>query len=1071
MLSRNPVLLGLAAAGLLLACRPEPAAVVVDSVTQGGAAARTGLRPGDALLSWRRSDPQEADGRFSSCAEVSGVEIEEAPRGPVELRVRRGEEVTTVAMPAGEWKLQVRAAGADDPAASGCAALVRARGLAGKRRWEEANGAFEEAVRRVRDGGGASFEAAVHHERGLALLDQGDLAAAEAALQESLRLRQGAAPGSLAEAASWYDLGRLARMRGELDRAEEALQTSERLRSRLAPASLERALTLNNLGIVAWAGGDQERARALYSQALGVARQRSPGSLEEAKVLNNLGLLARSGGDAAIAQRLFLEAGRIWARLEPQGTDFARNRANLGTLAIDRGDYAAAEAFLRDALARLEALSPESLESATVLNSLGIVARERFDFEQAEVFFQQSLAIRRKRVPGSFAEGESLSNLATAALERGRLDEAERFARQALVLRQRNAPDGPELATTLGTLAAIAARQGDLQAARELGEKAVAHAHRIAPGTVPESDLLTSLGTILIAREELREARSRLEESLAIRRRLAPGSWREASALEGLASASEKAGDHGEAERLLTTAVAALEEQIGRLGGSDESQSAFRSMATGTYRNLISVQITLGKPVEALHALERSRGRSLLALLAERDLAFRADVPGPLLDEQQRLDQDYGKTQKEIARTDPRETGEIDALLSRLTRLRNERAALVARITRASPRYASLRYPHPLDLAGIRRTLDPGTVWLSYCVTEADSYLFVVPAAKTGEEAIQVFTLPAGKSLLEGEVAVFRSLILRGRKDPRPEPALLAQGRKLYDLLIAPAAPWIAGADRVLISPDGALHTLPFAVLVQPGPRPSFLLEGKPLHTVLSATLYAELKRDRRPRRRGPVVAFADPLYRRASAGAGPDDPPLRRYLRGLPPLPGAREEVRLLTALYGTDAVVYLGPEASEKRVKNLAGRPPYLHFACHALLDPRFPLDSALALSVPVLDSEGDGLLQAWEIFERVRLDADLVTLSACETGLGRDAAGEGLIGLTRAFQYAGARSILASLWSVSDRSTAELMKRFYTLLRAGHPKDLALQAAQREMVRAGGASSHPYHWAAFELIGDWR
>ncbi|RPH55744.1 CHAT domain-containing protein, partial [bacterium] len=113
----------------------------------------------------------------------------------------------------------------------------------------------------------------------------------------------------------------------------------------------------------------------------------------------------------------------------------------------------------------------------------------------------------------------------------------------------------------------------------------------------------------------------------------------------------------------------------------------------------------------------------------------------------------------------------------------------------------------------------------------------------------------------------------------------------------------------------------------------------------------------------------------------------------------------------------------------------------------------------------------LQAWEIFERVRLDADLVTLSSCETGLGRDAAGEGLIGLTRAFQYAGARSILASLWSVSDRSTAELMQRFYALLRAGHPKDLALQAAQREMVRAGGASSHPYHWAAFELIGDWR
>jgi CHAT domain-containing protein len=275
----------------------------------------------------------------------------------------------------------------------------------------------------------------------------------------------------------------------------------------------------------------------------------------------------------------------------------------------------------------------------------------------------------------------------------------------------------------------------------------------------------------------------------------------------------------------------------------------------------------------------------------------------------------------------------------------------------------------------------------------------------------------------------------------------------------------------VLISPDGPLHLLPFAALVRPGPRTSFLLEGKPLHTVLSATLYAELTRDRPPRRQGPVVAFADPLYRRASAGASPGDRPLRRYLQGLPPLPGAREEVRSLASLFGADAVIYLGPEATEKRAKALPARARSLHFACHALLDPRFPLDSALALSVPLLESDGDGLLQAWEIFERVRLDADLVTLSACETGLGRNAAGEGLIGLTRAFQYAGARSIVASLWSVSDRSTAELMRRFYTLLRAGGPKDLALQTAQREMVRGGGASSHPYHWAAFELIGDWR
>src|SRR6185436_8614007 len=117
-----------------------------------------------------------------------------------------------------------------------------------------------------------------------------------------------------------------------------------------------------------------------------------------------------------------------------------------------------------------------------------------------------------------------------------------------------------------------------------------------------------------------------------------------------------------------------------------------------------------------------------------------------------------------------------------------------------------------------------------------------------------------------------------------------------------------------------------------------------------------------------------------------------------------------------------------------------------------------------------QDNGLLQAWEIFESMRLAADLVTLSACDSGLGKEMGSEGLIGLTRAFQFAGARSVLASLWSVSDLSTADLMKRFYGHLRAGRTKDEALQAAQIALIRSR-EFSHPYHWAAFQLVGDWK
>jgi CHAT domain-containing protein len=140
--------------------------------------------------------------------------------------------------------------------------------------------------------------------------------------------------------------------------------------------------------------------------------------------------------------------------------------------------------------------------------------------------------------------------------------------------------------------------------------------------------------------------------------------------------------------------------------------------------------------------------------------------------------------------------------------------------------------------------------------------------------------------------------------------------------------------------------------------------------------------------------------------------------------------------------------------------------------VLDAQSPLDSALVLAASAQKGESpdNGLLQAWEILEEMRVDADLVTLSACETALGGELAGEGLIGLTRAFHYAGARSVLASLWRVSDDSTAELMVKVYAHLRAGLPKDEALRRAQLDAMK-NPKTAAPFHWAAFTLSGDWR
>ena len=221
----------------------------------------------------------------------------------------------------------------------------------------------------------------------------------------------------------------------------------------------------------------------------------------------------------------------------------------------------------------------------------------------------------------------------------------------------------------------------------------------------------------------------------------------------------------------------------------------------------------------------------------------------------------------------------------------------------------------------------------------------------------------------------------------------------------------------------------------------------------------------------------------------------------GLSPLPASRLEVESIAALLGPGARAFVGGEATEAAARRAGHGVRYLHFATHALLDERFPLDSALVLSPAAVGDSGDfnGLLQAWEIFESVRVDADLVTLSACRTALGRELPGEGIQGLTRAFLFAGAPSVVSASWRVSDRSTAALMTRFYAGLGAGESKDEALRGAQLALLQgpvdlpaapAGPEwlwtplrrlwpspaperidATHPFYWAGFQLTGRWR
>jgi CHAT domain-containing protein len=331
-----------------------------------------------------------------------------------------------------------------------------------------------------------------------------------------------------------------------------------------------------------------------------------------------------------------------------------------------------------------------------------------------------------------------------------------------------------------------------------------------------------------------------------------------------------------------------------------------------------------------------------------------------------------------------------------------------------------------------------------------------------------VIPLAVSRRELEERVQRLRAAVGR----PSLLKTWLVEARKSAELLLAAVAERVPDAERVLILADGPLHFVPFAALPVPGPgRGRMLAELRPLHFAASVSVLSELAARRRPGRPWQAAVFADPSY-----GAAPG-PRTASVLRGaedrggsLVPLPGSRREAEALRRVLGGEAALWLGPQATEERLKAVGPSVSHLHVACHGRLDARSPLDSSLALSVPAGTGPEDGTLHAWEVLEQMRLDADLVTLSACDTALGEELAGEGVLGLTQAFQFAGARAVVSTQWKIDDRSTPRLVERLYQGIRSGLSTAEALRRAQLSLMR-DPATAHPFYWASFQLHGDWR
>jgi CHAT domain-containing protein/tetratricopeptide (TPR) repeat protein len=952
------------------------------------------------------------------------------------------------------------------------------------------------------------------------LMRQLDLLRAEELFGRALAAREDSAGESLAPIL--IRLAEVAVLRGKMDQAQTHLDRAFTLLAASTPESVEMADALSVKSMLARRRDDLDEAQALLDRAFALLEPTAPQSVEMAEVLNKLGLVARDRFELDRAQDYFRRALAIYERGRPGGIEIVHSLHNLGQVAEYRGDLAAAEPLYRRALLLAETIAPNSMAVAYELNNLGTVANTRGDLASAESYGRRSVALCEARAPDSLELATTLANLGGVLRRRGELKSAERLLRRALAIRERVAPpNGLVVALSLRQLGIVLRDRGDRAQAEALIRRALAIEARVRPDSLRVAMCLRELGEATLARGRWDEAEQHLARGLAIVERLHPGSLTEAQLRNAHGRLFKQRGRLRDAADEMRRAVDALELQIGMVGGLGEDRAGYRARRSTYYADLVDVLLRLGEAPEAFHVLERSRARGFLEMMAAHDLAAKEPIPSVLEADRRRLAGQYDQVQRRLARHDGGSaSAAVSAVQEELRQLRRRHGEIMEEIRRGSAGQ-SLRYPRPFDLAATKAALEPGTLLLSYAVGDEQTHVFAV----SREDGLTVETLSVGRAALQRDVDLFRRLIQQAAP-ASPRTAQLADvGRRLYQRLIARMEPHLERCRRVLIAPDGPLHVLPFAALVHERKGAGrYLVEWKPIWITLSATVYGEL-RQRRSRDTVPdgtgaapaLVAFGDPVL--PTSGVRDDDTTdrersLLREVAGLRPLPAARDEVDRIATLFPGRAEVLLGARATEDRVKEIA-HVRYLHFATHAVLDDASPMDTALVLAAPASPGERDnGLLQAWEV-EQLRLNVELVVLSACDSGLGREQRGEGLWGLTRAFHHAGAPSVVASLWRVSDQATAALMVRFYDHLREGRAKDEALRAAQMDLIagrvreadrpktarpdsrpsagRVRGADgpkrarpgslrpsdtrvaqrniSTPYHWAAFQLYGDER
>lgn len=791
-----------------------------------------------------------------------------------------------------------------------------------------------------------------------------------------------------------------------------------------------QARATNLLAIAAFHTGHTNEAVRLFKLASLDADEAGINPLQTSALMRAGSLLLMSGryADALFCFQQNLQTFRRRKDLAGE----ARTLAQLGAVFAETGDYAQAKTNLEQALPLAQTAGDAETEAA-VLRRLVAVEKGRGNYQEALRYGQLAQPLVAK-VPRAFAHAELLYQLATVYAAINQQTRATEFFEKALAIVRPLKLPLPE-ALVLGDYAATQLKTGNATAARNMARQAIAVLQRSGGNKHLEASYYATLA-------EAYRALGQPDEALT--------SYR--AALADI-----------EAARLLS-----IPTEISRAGIVASRHQVFAGA--------ISLLLSQSRTEEAFDVAESYHARAFLDVLAEVGLEADEELNPAQQEREDQFFEQISTIQRKLWEPDlaPEQETELKQTLAEA-----ESALQLYRLElrRADPRYAGVQAPPPITFAkASAELLEKETALIEFALGEERSFAWVLQSGK-----MAAIPLP-GRKELETLVNAFRAAVsakVNSATAPQAIARLKTQSQPLYDKLFQPLESHLIGTRNLIIVPDGVLAYLPFETLIGNSKHgvSGFLLERFAISYAPSASALTALRtiKANAPQTAG-FVAFGDPVYSKPeSAPAKPAEIRERKF--DFQQLPYTRTEVNEIASLFpASERRVLLGAEADEARVKTEPlGRFRYVHFATHALVDEEYPARSAIMLSAPYADVASDkpedGALQMAEIM-RLKLNADLVTLSACRTGLGRLLYGEGIIGLTRAFLYAGADSVVVSLWNVNDIATASLMKSFYKHLNQGLSKDDALRQAKLEMLRSPQAAwRHPYYWAPFVLVGEAR